>query len=143
MTVTGETDLAELLRSMEPELHDGEFVFVTIAPGALRYEELKPLMLFEEAEGTTLILRRDTADRERLSGTFPCRLITLNVHSSLDAVGFLAAITARLASAGLGVNPVSAYYHDHLFISTERADEALEILRSFSAPAATSQATSG
>jgi hypothetical protein len=55
-------------------------------------------------------------------------MITLNIHSSLDAVGFLAAITARLASAGMGVNSVSAYFHDHLFVPAVRADEAMAIL---------------
>ena len=55
-------------------------------------------------------------------------MITLNVHSSLEAVGFLAAITARLAAAGMGVNPVSGFYHDHLFVPAERAAEAMEIL---------------
>ena len=56
-------------------------------------------------------------------------MITLNIHSSLEAVGFLAAITTRLAAAGMGVNPVSAFYHDHLFVPAERAEEAMELLR--------------
>jgi len=55
-------------------------------------------------------------------------MITLNIHSSLEAVGFLAAITTRLASAGMGVNPVSAFYHDHLFVPADRADEAMALL---------------
>jgi hypothetical protein len=49
----------------------------------------------------------------------------LTVHSSLEAVGFLAAITARLAETGISVNVVSAFYHDHLFVPHDRADEAL------------------
>jgi uncharacterized protein len=56
-------------------------------------------------------------------------MITLDIHSSLEAVGFLAAITTRLAAAGMGVNPVSAFYHDHLFVPAERAEEALGLLR--------------
>jgi hypothetical protein len=55
-------------------------------------------------------------------------MVTLNIHSSLEAVGFLAAITTRLATAGMGVNPVSAFYHDHLFVPADRAEEALELL---------------
>ncbi|RWD18536.1 ACT domain-containing protein, partial [Mesorhizobium sp.] len=45
-----------------------------------------------------------------------------------EAVGFLAAITTRLAGAGMGVNPVSAFYHDHLFVPADRAEEAMAML---------------
>jgi hypothetical protein len=56
-------------------------------------------------------------------------MITLEIHSSLEAVGFLAAITRRLAEAGMGVNPVSAFFHDHLFVPADRAREAVTILK--------------
>ena len=86
------------------------------------------MMVFHEREGTTLILREEEAQAAGLPGSFRCRMITLNVHSSLEAVGFLAAITTRLAQAGMGVNPVSAFYHDHLFVPADRAEEAMAIL---------------
>ncbi len=49
----------------------------------------------------TLILTQQQACSLGLpyNGAWAC--ITLTVHSSLNAVGFLAAITARLASAGI------------------------------------------
>jgi hypothetical protein len=43
-------------------------------------------------------------------------------------------MTARLADAGIGVNAVSAFYHDHLFVPEDRADEALTLLQKMSAP---------
>ena len=79
------------------------------------------------------MIRQEEAERIGLSHQSPSRLITLTVHSSLEAVGFLAAITARLAEAGISVNAVSAFYHDHLFVPVHRADEALALLRSISA----------
>jgi uncharacterized protein len=85
-------------------------------------------MQFLEAEGTTLIVSEDEARWSGLTGTFRCRMITLMVHSSLEAVGFLAAITRRLATAGLSVNPVSAFHHDHLFVPADRAEEAMGLL---------------
>jgi len=135
MTVVGETQLRRLLSGMRPVLAPGIFVFVTLPDGRCP-EELDPLMSFREAEGLTLILRASEAAERGLSGTFPCRLITLKIHSSLDAVGFLAAITARLAARGIGVNPVAAFHHDHLFVPAHRAEEALEALLALAAESA-------
>lgn len=84
----------------------------------------------------TLIVLEDQAKTAGLKTVFRCRMLTLNVHSSLEAVGFLAAITARLATAGIGVNPVSAFYHDHLFVPADRAEEALDVLQKLAADAA-------
>lgn len=126
--MTGETDLETLIRSMQPRLDDAEFVFCTMAADASVPALVAPLMTFMEEEGLTLIAERGAADGAGLAWTFPCRRIVLNVHSSLDAVGFLAAITTRLAAAGIGVNPVSAYHHDHLFVPADRAEAALAIL---------------
>ena len=65
---------------------------------------------------------------------FPCRKVTLNVHSSLDAVGFLAAITTRLAQKlNLGVNPVSGYYHDHLFVPKGKEDLVVKEIETMAA----------
>jgi uncharacterized protein len=47
-------------------------------------------------------------------------------------VGFLAAITARLATAGISVNAVSAFHHDHLFVPADRADDAMVLLQEMS-----------
>ncbi len=66
-----------------------------------------------------------------LNYQYPSRMITLNAYSALDAVGFLAAITARLAGAGISANAVSAYHHDHLFVPVARAEEAILLLRTY------------
>ena len=65
-------------------------------------------MSFREAEGLTVITTRTSAVGHGLDYTFPCKMITLNVHSSLEAVGFIAVIAQRLKEIGIGVNPVSA-----------------------------------
>ena len=126
--MTGETDLQKLLGSMSPELLPGVFVFASLPPGTASPANLNPVMIFREREGDTLILPEEEASNAGLSFTFPSRMITLNVHSSLDAVGFLAVITTRLAAAGMGVNPVSAYFHDHLFVPAGGAEEAMAVL---------------
>ncbi len=131
--MTGETDLQKLLASMTPQLLAGTYVFVTLAPDMPVPAGFEPVMRFREREGLTLILGEDEAKAAGLAGTFRCRMITLDIHSSLEAVGFLAAITTRLAAAGMGVNPVSAFYHDHLFVPADRAEEALAILHKLAA----------
>lgn len=127
--MTGETNLEKLIASMEPVLHPGEYVFMTLPFGEQPPEELAPLMMFHEPEGTTLIIDRETADHLELEYIFPSRMITLNVHSSLEAVGFMAQVATVLAEAGLPVNPVAGYFHDHIFVPTDRGDDALSILQ--------------
>jgi uncharacterized protein len=127
--MSGERDLATLLRSMQPVLRPEVYVFVTLPPGEPAPAKLSPVMTFREDEGVTLIVSRHEAKAAGLAGAFSCRMITLNVHSSLQAVGFLATVAARLAAAGISANAASAFYHDHLFVPVERAEEAVMILK--------------
>lgn len=127
--MTGEKDLAKLLGGMSPRLHDEIYVFATVPPGKSLPSSLQPIMVFRETEGLTVVLPEAEAQGAGIDGVFRCRMITLNIHSSLEAVGFLAAITARLAAAGIGVNPVSAFHHDHLFVPADRAQEAVALLQ--------------
>ena len=126
--MSGETSLATLIVSMDPALHPEVYVFAT-TKDADRARGTSAKMVFEEAEAITLILTQSAAEREELSYEFPCRMITLNIHSALDAVGFIAAVTTELARHNIGVNPVSGFYHDHLFVPADRADEAMTALK--------------
>ncbi|MEB8388711.1 ACT domain-containing protein [Rhodobacteraceae bacterium KMM 6894] len=132
--MSGEHDLNRLLAGMSPLLDPETYVFVTVADRAVPVD-LNPLMMMQEAEGTTLILPRDTAVAHGLEHQFACRRITLNVHSALDAVGFLAKVGTRLAALGMGVNPVAGYFHDHLFIPDDRAEVAMRALHEMTAQA--------
>ena len=125
--MSGELDLDVLLASLSAELVEGVFVFATLADNAVP-ADIAPRMMFREAEGTTLILLQSQAEAAGIAYEFPSRMITLNVHSSLEAVGFIARIATELAKAGMGANPVAGYYHDHLFVPDGREREALEIL---------------
>lgn len=126
--MVGETDLSKLLQSMQPELRAEEFVFCTVPPDQLSKLAARPISLFYEKEGISLILSRQQADRQKIPYHYPCRLITLTVHSSLNAVGFLATVTQALAAWGISVNPVSAYYHDHLLVPADRVEDAMNCL---------------
>jgi len=126
--MSGETDLNKLIASMQSELRGGTYVFVTIPLDDANPDGLGAVMSFREAEGVTMIVPEQAASAAGLVGVFPCRMVTLTVHSALDAVGFLAAITTRLAAAGISVNAVSAFFHDHLFVPAGQAEETVEIL---------------
>lgn len=126
--MSGEKELAKLLGGMRPRLGDGIYVFATVPFGQQVPSTVEPVMIFREREGLTAILEEGQAVRAGMEGIFRCRMITLEIHSSLEAVGFLAAITTRLAAAGMGVNPVSAFHHDHLFVPADRAEEAMALL---------------
>lgn len=132
--MSGIRELSVLLSSMEPSLNAGELVYCTV-PGADPgdYLHLDPLGLFHEAEGITLILPAEIARAAGLAASAPLRCITLNVHSSLEAVGLTAAVSAALTEEGISANVVAAYYHDHVFVPTADADRAVEALRALSA----------
>ena len=129
--MSGETNLDQLIASMEPVVAPETYVFCTVTD-LEALATVRPRMLFEEEEGLTLIVEKDQAVAAGLAFEFECRMITLNIHSSLEAVGFLAAITPELAALGMGVNPVSAFYHDHLFVPADRVIEAVHSLKSMS-----------
>lgn len=124
--MSGGHDLNALLRGMDPVLDPETYVFVTLT-GPVP-QGLRPLMWFREAEGTTLIAPRAEVEAAGVAHEFACRRITLNIHSALDAVGFLARISTRLAALGMGVNPVAGFYHDHLFVPEGRCDDAMQAL---------------
>ncbi|MBS1248767.1 MAG: hypothetical protein MAG431_00329 [Chloroflexi bacterium] len=124
----GETNLEKLLKDMHPTFKSGVYVFCTVPAGEFESLDVRPVATMVEEEGVTLILTKSEAEKNKLACTFPSRMITLNVHSSLDAVGFLAAVTERLAMAGISTNAVSGYYHDHLFVPVEKAEQAMKVL---------------
>ena len=125
-------DLSHLLGSMTPVLLPHTYVFLTVKPGE-PLPAIDSVMRFNEAEGVTLIAEKSAVEGVGIQYEFPCRMITLNIHSSLEAVGFLAVITPHLAKLGVGVNPVSGFFHDHLFIPADRAEDVMTALVELSA----------
>ncbi|KAL6246429.1 hypothetical protein RBB50_006665 [Rhinocladiella similis] len=132
MSAIGETSLQTLLSSLTLVLHEPTYVFLTIPHEEFRAPFLFSLddihLLFREAEGVTLVVAQALADKHALPYQYPCRMITCNVHSSLEAVGFMAHLATKLADKGLSVNPVSGYFHDHLFVPVGKANEAVRVL---------------
>jgi hypothetical protein len=127
--MSGETDLKILLGSMDPVLGTEDFIFCTIDEPIERIVELKPWAIIREAEGYTAIITKEAAESNGIRFSSVFSRITLNIHSSLDAVGLTAAVSTKLARSGISANVVAAYYHDHIFVKKEKAQAALEALR--------------
>ena len=118
----GETDLLRLLAGLAPQLAP--------RPRAIRSQAadasvpVETIMLFREDEGVTTVVEVDESTDEALWAQ-----ITLRIHSSLEAVGMMAAIATALAARDIPCNAVSAYYHDHLFVPWSRRDDAIAALQ--------------
>jgi uncharacterized protein len=126
--MTGEKDLSQLLKTMQPQLNAGEFVFCTTTD-LITINMDDVVMLFKEQEGTTILLTKASADQLQFTYSFVASWITLTVHSSLEAVGLTAAFSNALAAEGISCNVIAAYYHDHIFVAQHDADKAMQVLR--------------
>ena len=123
-------DLRRLLQTLEPALSSEEFIFCSFEDGAYGdFKELRPICAYQEDEGLTLIVDRKIADRKGLEYSSAYRRITLQVHSSLDAVGLTAAVAGQLSDCGISANVVAAFHHDHIFVPAVKAASAMTALR--------------
>jgi hypothetical protein len=127
--MTGERDLKMLQRHMAPQLRPETFVYCTF-PDFRLPAGINPICTFRETEGLTAIVERSEADLTEVPHVFEARLITLTVHSSLDAIGLLATVATHLAKANIPCNAIAAYHHDHLFVPRHLADDAMSLLAS-------------
>ena len=127
--MSGTSDLPTLLANLAPVVSPQVYVFLsrphaTYGAGA----ELDPIATFAEKEGLTLIVPKERADEARAEYEGEYALISLSVHSDLQAVGLTAAIAGVLTERGISANIVAAFYHDHLFVPLPRVDDALAAL---------------
>jgi predicted N-acetyltransferase YhbS len=129
--MTGEKDIRTLLASIHPVLREGEYVYVLWPYGRPLVPGIEAAV--REAEGLTVVLPRAEADRLELRYDFVAAWITLQVHSSLEAVGLTAAVSAALTEARISCNVLAGFHHDHLLVPVADADRALEILHELAA----------
>lgn len=131
--MSGEKHLGALLSALSPELMDGEYVFCSFEKAEYGdYSCLDPIAVVKECEGLTLVISRAKADEHEVAYESVFKGITLNVYSSLDAVGLTAAFASRLTEHGISANVIAGYFHDHVFVQTEVAEKAMTALRGLS-----------
>ncbi|WP_314325492.1 N-acetyltransferase [Paenarthrobacter ilicis] len=125
--MSGETDLTTLLESLHPVIREGEYVYALWPHGRPLEGGIEAAV--REAEGLTVVLHRDEADRLGLHYDFVASWITLQVHSALEAVGLTAAVSAALTHAGISCNVLAGFHHDHLLVPSADAAKAMDVLR--------------
>ena len=118
--------LQSLIQNLSPRLNEGEYVFC-VDDEQLNENEFV-LGTFQESEGKTIVLPKDDAEKLGLNFEAVLSWITLDVHSSLQAVGLTACVSNALAEQGIACNVIAGYHHDHLFVPTQDAVRAMDIL---------------
>lgn len=124
-----EKNLQVLLSSIKPRLRDEQFVFCSVLEREFKKLPISPICIFHEDEGVSLIVAKSDADSASLKYDGTWSLITCEVNSDLNAVGFIAAMSKMISDAGISVNTVSAFHHDHLFVPTDRVEEVMLLLQ--------------
>jgi hypothetical protein len=136
MTTQPVRDTKAMLSGMTPSLDAADYVFCTTKDEQLAMQAApSSLGWFREAEGVSAILELGDAQRLGFDTTLPMRRITLNVFSSLEGVGLTAAVATALANHNISCNMVAAYHHDHVFVPTADAEEAMRVLLALQAAA--------
>ena len=133
----GETDLGRLLRHLRPSVDAERWAFCALPGHEPPSPALGAVVTVRELEGWTAVVPLERARAAGLAHAGAYRRVTLTVHSSLDAVGLLAAVARALADAGIACNAVAGFYHDHLFVPEARAEDAVAVLARLAAGAST------
>ena len=122
--------LHELIKQLSPTLDSTTYVYCTVPKAKYgELEHLKPIVSIAELEGLTLVIPLDEAKTEGLDYYRVFRRITLEGHSSLEALGLTSVVTSLLAERGITTNVIAGFYHDHMFVPSDRIDEAMRALK--------------
>lgn len=113
------TDLDDILKSLRV-LNRGTYVYLPVE----EVENLaEVLAVINEGEGSYTVAPATVGGHiER----FAC--LTLDVHSALTSVGLTALVSTVLADAGIACNVIAGYYHDHLLVPEDKAEQAQALL---------------
>lgn len=130
----GHSDLNYLIQHMHPELLPEPVVFISLSPESSEPHIAHARAVIRETEGVTLVITQDYADTTGLTYDGVYRQISLAVESDLEAVGLTAAFAAALAEQNIPANVLAGYYHDHILVPDQLAEQAqqclLEVARS-------------
>jgi len=129
MAAPGETDLQKMLVTLGVRRRPGVFTYVAVPELTSVLSDAAHATVTED-DLITVVLEAHTATELGLGVPVRLAWLTLDVHSSLEAVGLTAAVSACLTEAGIPCNVLAGFEHDHLLVPVERADDAVAALTS-------------
>lgn len=135
-----EENIRKLLAKTEVLLHPDAFTLVSIdrmheekARRLLRSLKAFSSITFDLAEVSLVVKTEDWAGLKEGFDDYeeegPYRLITFDIVLDLSIVGFLAAVSARLAEEGISIYALSTFLRDHILVKSEDAERAFEVLQ--------------
>ena len=133
-------NIRRLLAETEITLHPDSFTIVSIdrseedkARGIIADLEAFSSLTFDVAEVSLVVKTEDWAAlRERFEEyqeEGPYRLITFDIVLDLSIVGFMAAVSRRLADEGVSIYALSTYLRDHILVKESDCANAVKALR--------------
>jgi hypothetical protein len=127
--VTGEIDLEQMLADLRVDIRADTYCMVSLSAPNEELRTSAAAMIVED-EAVTLVVTTAQADANGLPYDFPAAWLTLEVHSSLHAVGLTAAVARMLSDEGIPCNVLAGFYHDHLLVPAGEGQRVKEILES-------------
>jgi len=124
----GETNLSRMLATLHVERRPGTYAYVQFADRPTDLDGVTALI--EESEATTVVAPLEIAKIRGWEVVFEVAWLTLQVHSSLEAIGLTAAVSAALGTNGIPCNILAGALHDHILVPVAAADRAVDVLES-------------
>lgn len=135
--MSGETDLQKILATLTVSRRADPVTMLSLDTASLDPTTVGDGIeaVISEAEGITVVATVAEAERRGWPAEFVAAWLTIEVHSSLEAVGLTRAMAAVLGDAGIPCNVLAGFYHDHILVPLDQADEAIAQLESLAAGA--------
>lgn len=122
-------NLQQMLSEMRVSIRASTYCVVSLASPSAELRNTAAATIAEE-EAVTLVITTDQAEASGLPYEFPAAWLTLEVHSSLHAIGLTAAVAQMLADEGIPCNVLAGFYHDHLLVPAGKGHHVKALLES-------------
>lgn len=131
--MSGLQHLDAILASLDPVLDATCWTWCRLDAADLHAASARAFALIREEEGWCAVVPHDHAPRLGHPADGRWARLTLQVHSSLHAIGLTAVFARALAQKEIPANVVAGLHHDHILVPWARRNDALTALRELAA----------